>query len=222
MMMPHPESDPRLTADIEGYVSGEEDASSPERLCAVTRERLPQDAMVRFVLSPDGVVTPDIACRLPGRGVWVTAKREHVETAAKKGAFARGFKTAVTVPEGLADLIETLLVKRCVDLLGFARKAGQAVTGIDQVRDALRRGVGIEIAEPEFEEVNILDEEEVPRDRQPLGEGPVLGPQQGIAQQTAIDLDLQLEVMENLLAQIDDGDISLRIGNEVILNRHNL
>ena len=90
------------------------------------------------------------------------------------------------------------------------------------MRDALRRGVGIEIAEPEFEEVNILDEEEVPRDRQPLGDGPVLGPQQGIAQQTAIDLDLQLEVMENLLAQYDDGDISLRIGNEVILNRHNL
>lgn len=140
MTMPHPESDPRLTADIEGYVLGEEDASSPERLCAVTRERLPQDAMVRFVLSPDGVVTPDVACRLPGRGVWVTARREHVETAVKKGAFARGFKTAVTVPEGLSDLIETLLVKRCVDLLGLARKAGQAVTGHDQVRDALKGG----------------------------------------------------------------------------------
>jgi predicted RNA-binding protein YlxR (DUF448 family) len=140
MMMPHPESDPRLTADIEGYVPGEEDASSPERLCVVTRERLPQDAMVRFVLSPDGVVTPDLACRLPGRGVWITAAREHVETAARKGAFARGFKAAVTVPEGLADMVETLLVKRCVDLLGLARKAGQAVSGHDQVRDALKGG----------------------------------------------------------------------------------
>jgi predicted RNA-binding protein YlxR (DUF448 family) len=138
--MPHPESDPRLTADIDGYVSGEEDASSPERTCVVTRQRQPQEAMVRFVLSPDGVVTPDVACRLPGRGVWVTARRADVETAAKKGAFARGFKAPAKVPDGLADFVETLLVKRCVDLLGLARKAGQAVCGHDQVRDALKGG----------------------------------------------------------------------------------
>lgn len=138
MTIPHPESDPRLTGDIEETEPGEEDASSPERQCAVTRERLAKAAMLRFVLSPDGVVTPDIAERLPGRGVWLKAERSVIDQAVKKGAFARGFKGQVTVPESLADLIESLLTKRCLDLLGLARKAGQAVCGFDQVRDALK------------------------------------------------------------------------------------
>jgi predicted RNA-binding protein YlxR (DUF448 family) len=140
MTRPHPESDPRLIADNLEDGQGEEDASSPERLCAVTRERLPKAAMLRFVLSPDGIVTPDIAERLPGRGVWVKAERGVVETAARKGAFARGFKSQVTVPDDLAGFVERLLLKRTVELLGLARKAGQAICGFDQVRDALKEG----------------------------------------------------------------------------------
>jgi uncharacterized protein len=137
MTNPHPDSDPRLTSDNQDDSDGDASAS-PERQCAVTRERLHRKAMVRFVLSPDNVVTPDVAERLPGRGVWVAAERRHVDTGAAKGAFARGFKGAVTVPEALSDLTERLLLKRCTDLLGIARKAGQAVQGHDQVRDALK------------------------------------------------------------------------------------
>jgi len=140
MTKPHPESDPHLITDIAGDSAGEEDASSPTRQCAVTRERLPKEAMLRFVLSPDGVVTPDLAERLPGRGVWVQAERAAVETAARKGAFARGFKQQVRVPDDLAGLVERLLAKRCLELLGLARKAGYAICGFDQVRDALRNG----------------------------------------------------------------------------------
>ena len=143
MKKPYPSSEPGLIPDNAEDADGDASAS-PERQCAVTRERLAREAMLRFVLSPDGVVTPDIAARLPGRGVWVTAERRHVDTAAAKGAFARGFKSAVTVPDGLSDLVERLLLKRCSDLLGLARKAGLAVTGHDQVRDALRS------AEPAF------------------------------------------------------------------------
>lgn len=137
MKKPYPSSEPGLIPENEETDDGDASAS-PERQCAVTRERLPKEAMIRFVLSPDNVVTPDIAARLPGRGVWVAAERKHVDTAAAKGAFARGFKGAVTVPEGLSDLTERLLVKRCVELLGLARKAGLAIQGHDQVRDALR------------------------------------------------------------------------------------
>jgi len=137
MKKPYPNSEPGLIPDNEDGADGDASAS-PERQCAVTRERLPKEAMVRFVLSPDNVVTPDIAARLPGRGVWVAAERRHVDTAAAKGAFARGFKGAVSVPDALSDFTERLLVKRCVELLGLARKAGLAIQGHDQVRDALR------------------------------------------------------------------------------------
>jgi hypothetical protein len=137
MKKPYPSSEPGLIPDNE--IDDDGDASeSPERQCAVTRARLPKEAMIRFVLSPDNVVTPDVGARLPGRGVWVSAERRHVDTAAAKGAFARGFKSRVSVPEGLSDLTERLLVKRCVELLGLARKAGLAVQGYDQVRETLR------------------------------------------------------------------------------------
>ena len=77
MKKPYPSSEPGLIPENEMDDDGDASAS-PERQCAVTRTRLPKEAMIRFVLSPDNVVTPDIAARLPGRGVWVAAERRHV------------------------------------------------------------------------------------------------------------------------------------------------
>ena len=88
---------------------------------------------------PDNRVVPDIAEKLPGRGVWVTATREAVETAASRGVFPRRFKANAEVPEGLADRVEALLADRCIAILGLARRSGKVVIGFDQVRAALRK-----------------------------------------------------------------------------------
>jgi ribosomal protein L30E len=69
----------------------------------------------------------------------VKADRETLETAIGKGAFARGFKTQVKVPDGLMDQIEALLLQRFTGLLGMAKKSGEVVLGFDQVRDALQK-----------------------------------------------------------------------------------
>lgn len=138
MTKPHPKSDAELTG-IEGQAADGGDASV--RQCAVTRERLGKDGLVRFVLSPDGVVTPDVAEKLPGRGVWIKADRRVLEEAVKKNAFARAFKTTVKMPEGLPDTVETLLVQRFIGLLGMAKKGGGVVLGFDQVREALQKRV---------------------------------------------------------------------------------
>ncbi len=110
----------------------------PERRCIATMQRRSPAEMIRFVISPDGVVTPDIAARLPGRGGWVTATREVIELAATRGAFPRAFKRQVTVPTGLADQVEALLARRCIDMLGMAKRAGDLVLGFEQVREAIR------------------------------------------------------------------------------------
>jgi len=109
-----------------------------ERRCVVSGRSGPDAHLIRFALSPDGVVTPDVAAKLPGRGAWVSARRESVELAAKKGAFARAFKTAVKVPEQLAVLAETLLARRCLDLLGLANRAGALAVGATKVEQAIR------------------------------------------------------------------------------------
>lgn len=95
---------------------------------------------MRFVVGPDGEIVPDVGARLPGRGLWLTARRDIVEQAAAKRLFARAARRLVTVPTDLADRVEALLVRRCGDALGLARRAGSAVAGFDGVAVAVRRG----------------------------------------------------------------------------------
>jgi predicted RNA-binding protein YlxR (DUF448 family) len=117
----------------------------PERRCIVTGEVLPREGMVRFVVRPPeaggkGELVPDLEGRLPGRGLWITARRDIVERAVAKNSFARAAQAPVSVAVDLSDRLESLLARRCIDHLGLARRAGQAVAGFEQVRAWLDRG----------------------------------------------------------------------------------
>ncbi|HUF88074.1 MAG TPA: RNA-binding protein [Thermohalobaculum sp.] len=114
--------------------------SGPERRCIASGESGPTARLIRFVLSPGGEVVPDLAGRLPGRGVWLTADRALVERAVARRLFARALRAQAAVPDDLADRLEALLAQRLVELIGLARKAGQAVTGFEKVRDRLKHG----------------------------------------------------------------------------------
>ena len=93
--------------------------------------------MVRFVLSPDRTVTPDLGARLPGRGIWLSARADVLSTACTKGAFARASRGAVTIPPALLSDLITLLEGRIADHIGLARRAGQAVCGFQKAREWL-------------------------------------------------------------------------------------
>jgi len=111
----------------------------PERRCIATGETHPKRGLIRFAVSPDGVVVPDLLGKLPGRGMWVSADRAALETAVKKNLFSRSAKRQVTLPGDLIGEVETGLVRRTVELLSMARKAGQAVTGFEKVKDWLAK-----------------------------------------------------------------------------------
>jgi uncharacterized protein len=111
-----------------------------ERMCIVSREVRPEEELVRFVLSPDGDVVPDLRRKLPGRGVWVTVKRAAVAEALKRNMFARGFGVPAKAPADLAELVSKLLRAEAVASLSMARKAGEAVTGFVKVETALCKG----------------------------------------------------------------------------------
>lgn len=106
----------------------------PERKCIATGEVQPKDGLIRFVMGPDGSIVPDLAGKLPGRGVYVSSNRVAIDKAAQKGLFSRAMKQPVKVPEALSDLIEQMLVKRVVDLISLARKSGAAVAGYEKVK----------------------------------------------------------------------------------------
>ena len=114
-----------------------------DRTCIVTRKQAEPDDLIRFVVGPDSAVVPDIKRNLPGRGCWVTADRLHIDKAAAKNLFARAFKAQVTVPPDLGGMVEGLLSKAALGMLGLARKAGAISLGATKVESAVRGGLAL-------------------------------------------------------------------------------
>lgn len=96
--------------------------------------------MIRFVVGPGGALVPDLAARLPGRGIWLSARRDVIETARTRGAFAKAARGPVTVPSDLLSGLQAALLQRIGEHLGLARRAGQAVAGFSKAREWLEKG----------------------------------------------------------------------------------
>lgn len=118
----------------------DKDRDEPERRCIATGEVQPKYGLIRFVVGPDMQIVPDLAEKLPGRGIWVTADRAALRKAAAKGLFARAARAPVRVPDDLDLLVEAGLARRVVDLVSLTRKSGRAVAGFEKVKSWLAEG----------------------------------------------------------------------------------
>jgi len=114
--------------------------SATMRMCVVSREVRPIEELIRFVVSPDGHIVPDLKRKLPGRGMWVTASRQVVAEAVRRHQFTKTFKRDLRIPPTLPADIEALLVRSATEALGIAAKARQIVAGFGKVESALREG----------------------------------------------------------------------------------
>ncbi|KAK0360502.1 hypothetical protein LTR94_027054 [Friedmanniomyces endolithicus] len=103
-----------------------------ERRDLVSHQVMDEARLIRFVAGPDG--------QLPGRGLWVEASRASIDTAVKKNGFTRAAKTRLTAAPDLSDLVERLLIKRCLDQLGLARREGVLISGFEKSAANLRSG----------------------------------------------------------------------------------
>ena len=108
--------------------------ADPQRRCIVSGQSLPRENLLRFVVAPDGLVVPDLDEKLPGRGLWLLAERDILRTACAKGAFSKAARRETRLPDDLAAQVERLLRRRCLDLLGLARRSGILVAGFEKVR----------------------------------------------------------------------------------------
>jgi predicted RNA-binding protein YlxR (DUF448 family) len=119
---------------------GEDLETGPTRRCIATGESLPTAELIRFVVGPDNAIVPDIAGRLPGRGLWLRARRDMIETAAQKRLFAKAARGNVNVSPDLADTVAELLRRRCLNHLGLAQRAGLVASGAEKVRAQIATG----------------------------------------------------------------------------------
>lgn len=137
-----PETEIEASAADKGPPKNKAD-SGRVRLCIVSRLEKPADQLLRFVAGPDDGIVADLAARLPGRGVWVTASHAAVTEAARKGLFARSLKRAVRADKHLADQVENLLIAEARQVLALANKAGLVTTGFSKVEISLERGTAL-------------------------------------------------------------------------------
>jgi hypothetical protein len=127
-------------------MEGGSHAAARERRDIVSGEILPDIRLLRFVADPDGQIVPDVAAKLPGRGLWVEASKDAVNKAVQKKLFARAAKlpasegeqkVKITADSDLAARAEKALVTRMLGDLGIARRSGALVLGFDNVLRAL-------------------------------------------------------------------------------------
>ena len=98
------------------------------------------DAMLRFALSPDGSVVPDVHRKLPGRGVWTRLSFATVSRAASKQAFSRAFRAKAGASASLAETVDALLERDALQSLSIANKAGLVAAGAFKVDSAIEIG----------------------------------------------------------------------------------
>ncbi len=114
--------------------------SGPNRRCIVSGAILPKAGLLRFVIGPERTVVPDVDGVLPGRGLWLSARRDVLEIALVKKSFSKAARQAVTVSPDLPALVDDFLRDRCLATLGIARRAGLVAAGFDVVKTAAKQG----------------------------------------------------------------------------------
>lgn len=150
--------------------------TGPLRTCIVTGETMAPERMIRFVVGPESDVVPDLARRLPGRGMWLKAERAIVEQAVARKAFARAARAAVKAAPDLPQRIEKLLLDRALEDLSRARRAGRAVAGFVKVEQMIgRRQVGLLVVADEADGDGLAKLEATGVTIERLGDAALLG-----------------------------------------------
>lgn len=142
-MATQPESHIAPERGLQTGVAPEDDdapETGPLRRCLVRRESLAREAMLRFVVGPDRQLVFDAGATLPGRGLWLSASGDVVEMGLKRGVFSRAAKQMVVVPPDLRARVEAALRRRVIDLIGMARRSGNAIAGFEKAREWLVAG----------------------------------------------------------------------------------
>ncbi len=109
--------------------------------CIVSGDILPTDQMIRFAVSPQGVVVPDLAQKLPVPGLWVKADRDSLEKAIRRNRFAVAVRENVTIPRDLITQVEMGLSRMGLETISLAKRAGDIFIGADGVEESMRNSI---------------------------------------------------------------------------------
>lgn len=112
------------------------------RTCIITKQTYEKAALIRFVVAPNSEIIPDLKGNLPGRGVYILARKSILIKALQKTILINYFKTKlkkeVHITENMEALIDKLLVKSAISAIALGRKAGIIMAGALACEKAVR------------------------------------------------------------------------------------
>ena len=109
------------------------------RKCIATGEILNKEDLLRFVVLNDNMVVPDFKKKLPGKGIYVKNAKSLLEKAINNNLFGKALKKSVKANNELVLQVESILYKQALNSISLARKAGVMVSGMDKVKEVLKK-----------------------------------------------------------------------------------
>lgn len=116
--------------------------AEPRRSCIACRAERSKEELLRFVLSPEGELVPDLKGRLPGRGAYICPVAGCLRRAVERRQFGRAFRREPlpASPQQLLELVRGRLEEKIAGAISLANKAGKVVSGTDAVIATLKGG----------------------------------------------------------------------------------
>lgn len=111
------------------------------RKCIVTGEIFEKEDLLRFTILEDNMVVPDFKKKLPGKGVYVKNSKKTLEKAISNNLFAKAAKKPAKADKELVTQVENILFKHALNAISLARKAGVMVSGMDKVKEAIKKNI---------------------------------------------------------------------------------
>ena len=109
------------------------------RKCIVSGETFEKESLLRFTVLENNVIVPDFKKKLPGKGVYVRNSKKSLEKAINNNLFSKALKKPIKADNELISQVENLLFKQALNAISLARKAGVMISGMDKVKEALKK-----------------------------------------------------------------------------------
>ncbi len=130
---PHVSSETAVASTRPHKTSPKPSKKTQIRRCIVTREEAHKSDLLRFVVNHEGVLHFDINQKLPGRGLYISPVREHLQTAIDKNLFSKSAKRRVMIQDDFMTHVETSLRQVVLNYIGLAKRASVLTSSLDKI-----------------------------------------------------------------------------------------
>ena len=96
-----------------------------------------ENDFIKFSLSPDNKLVPDLHNKLPGKSIWAKPNKALIEYIQERDDVKAHFGVSHLFSNDLISLIQKTLRKKILNSISLAKKAGYLTIGLDTIKTQL-------------------------------------------------------------------------------------